>query len=168
MTPGNTLLLCYRGLAWQKFIMSETNEEELAPAMKKAIEKRKLLERERKEQLDQKRQSEEDKKNSEDEKTRRRWERNYSSEDSKLDEDNLVSYYCSYCAAFSLIMDISMEDLKKRSADGYRTQHLPHAAPPTRAHTEHSLVMSARRQTPPQLCAAGRASSTRASTCSSA
>lgn len=55
------------------------------------------------------------------EKSRRRWERNYSSEDSVVeDESSFAVYYCSFCGAFALVIDVKLDTLPTRKTDGAR------------------------------------------------
>eukprot|EP00808_Paulinella_micropora_P021350 g40553.t1 len=54
------------------------------------------------------------------ERTRRRWERNYSSNDTVLDEKRVEVYYCAFCGAFALMMDVSLRKLPLRKTDSSR------------------------------------------------
>lgn len=55
------------------------------------------------------------------EKSRRRWERNYSSEDSIIeDESAFAVYYCAFCGAFALVVDVKLDTLPTRKTDGSR------------------------------------------------
>jgi len=67
-----------------------------------------------------KHKQEEEKERAEQEATRRRWEKQYSSEDSEVrgKESELNTYYCAYCGNFSLILDTTLELLPMRKADG--------------------------------------------------
>lgn len=58
----------------------------------------------------------------EEERTRRRWERNYSSEDSGLNDEKetITVYYCSFCTSPSLIIDGNLRELPRRGRDKSR------------------------------------------------
>lgn len=52
------------------------------------------------------------------EKSRRRWERNYTSEDSGLNDDSFFTFYCSFCGHYAIIVDCDIGKLPKRGSDG--------------------------------------------------
>lgn len=101
---------------------SDSSEQSVAhPGLKRALKKRKELDIEKKKIIEQKRSKLDELQKDSDEKNRRRWERNYSSEDSVVKgNDNITTYYCSYCANPSLIIDISLSELPERKSDNSR------------------------------------------------
>jgi len=53
------------------------------------------------------------------ERSKRKWERNYCSEDSKVTEEQSTIYYCAHCGAFALtLIDKRISDLPMRPTDG--------------------------------------------------
>lgn len=101
--------------------LDEKAEAVRHPGLKRAFKKRAELEVQKKKMLENKRQKLDDIHKESEEKSRRRWERNYCSDDNGLQDDCPVhTYYCSYCLEPSLLIDAKLPSLKLRKADGAR------------------------------------------------
>lgn len=92
------------------------------PGLKRALRKRKELDKEKQKMIDVKRIKQDEEAKEQEESSRRRWERNYSSDDSGLREDNnnIQTYYCAYCLQPSLIIDCLLGELPLRKSDKAR------------------------------------------------
>mmetsp|Transcript_30013 Transcript_30013/g.52690 ORF Transcript_30013/g.52690 Transcript_30013/m.52690 type:complete len:219 (+) Transcript_30013:8-664(+) len=64
------------------------------------------------------RDAEERSKRAEAERMVRKWDMNYTSEDTDLKDDGLKVCYCRYCGQYSMILDVSVSTLPTRKSDG--------------------------------------------------